>query len=202
MAAGRSQRGRSSAASSARALPNASSGARVSIRCSRAGSRSIEAPEIGRAREDAAEEHRRTRPARAASAAAPARVRRRRPASRGWRALESPALVGERQPALRSMRGRERDPVDRMPQSAMRLRRQPPAGARSARASHRHLPDSSSTTRRPGRLSSSRTAPPCSRATAATRLKPRPVPGSVRLFFQTHEALQHPLAIAWAMPGP
>ena len=37
-----------------------------------------------------------------------------------------------------------------------------------------------STARRPGSLSSSRMAPPCKRATAATRLSPSPVPGCVR----------------------
>ena len=52
-----------------------------------------------------------------------------------------------------------------------------------------------STTRRPGRLSSRRTAPPCSRATACTRLRPRPVPGCGAALLQTHEALQHALAI-------
>ena len=57
-------------------------------------------------------------------------------------------------------------------------------------------------TRKPGSLSSSRTAPPCRRATACTRLKPRPVPGSRAALLQAHEALQDALAIPAAMPGP
>ena len=44
-------------------------------------------------------------------------------------------------------------------------------------------------------LSSRRTAPPCRRATAATRLRPRPVPGCGAALLQAHEALQDALAI-------
>ncbi len=47
-----------------------------------------------------------------------------------------------------------------------------------------HTAGNLKTTRRPGRLSPSTTSTSCSRATAATRLRPRPLPGVCRLLFR------------------
>ena len=54
---------------------------------------------------------------------------------------------------------------------------------------------SSSTARSPGSFSSSRSLPPCRRATAATRLKPEPGARTRATFLEPDEALQDALAI-------
>ena len=63
-------------------------------------------------------------------------------------------------------------------------------------------PASSSTARRPGALSSRRIAPPCRRATAATRLSPRPVPGRERLFSRRTKRRSARSRSCGATPGP
>ena len=69
---------------------------------------------------------------------------------------------------------RLRDASDCAPATAHQRQRR--SGGRAA------APAASSTARRPGALSSRRIEPPCRRATAATRLRPRPLPGCERLF--------------------
>ena len=73
-----------------------------------------------------------------------------------------------------------------------------PASARrgSSRRRGEATSGSSSIARRPGTLSSSRSTPPCRRATAAARLRPRPNPGRERALSSRTKRSSHAPAIA------